>query len=237
MATVSLRREVKRGTRGPDAYAVKRLLKRKGFGRGLAMRGPWRFRFGPVAVRQLKRFQRRYGVRPDGVYGKATHRKALASNAIDRYGASLFRRVVVPKPGKISAVVSTALLGHRKRSQIFYTQSWLRMQGVKQRIRPPRVPRWEDCSSFATWCYWVAGAKDPNGLGYNGMGYTGTLARNGRRVDSPRAGDLIFYGGGWPYGHVAIYIGGGRVVSHGSSGGPYLLHWRYRPVSAIRRYL
>jgi cell wall-associated NlpC family hydrolase len=114
------------------------------------------------------------------------------------------------------------------------------MQGVRERIRPPAVPRWEDCSSFATWLYWLADAPDPNGRGYDGFGYTGTLCRQGRRVSilELQPGDLVFYGRGAPWGHVAIYVGGGKVVSHGSEGGPYLLPVRYRgDVGEARSYL
>ena len=105
------------------------------------------------------------------------------------------------------------------------------MDGVRRKIYPPRVPEWEDCSSFATWTYFVAGAPDPNGAGYNGSGYTGTLSRHGRRLGGEgssrsqqlklaQPGDLVFYGPGWPWGHVSIYIGGGQVVSHGTESGP-----------------
>ena len=69
---------------------------------------------------------------------------------------------------------------------------------------------------------------DPNGLGYNGYGYTGTLSQQGRQTRVPKPGDLGFYGGGWPYSHVVVSVGDGKCVSHGSEGGPYLLDFRYR---------
>ena len=66
-------------------------------------------------------------------------------------------------------------------------------------------------------------------MGYNGFGYTGTLINHGTRVSASnlRLGDLVFYG---RYGitHVAIYVGFGRVVSHGSESGPLLLSTYYR---------
>jgi cell wall-associated NlpC family hydrolase len=102
------------------------------------------------------------------------------------------------------------------------------------------VPAWEDCSSFATWCYWAAGAPDPNGLGYNGFGYTGTQILCGRETAEPRPGDLCFYG---PLRdritHVAIYVGNGRVVSHGRERGPELYgSISYRPdLQQIRAYV
>ena len=77
-----------------------------------------------------------------------------------------------------------------------------------------------------------------NGAGW-AAGYTGTQAMHGRVVslDALEVGDLVFYGRAWPYGHVAGYVGGGKVISHGSEGGPYLLPVRYRSdVSHARRY-
>lgn len=104
------------------------------------------------------------------------------------------------------------------------------MEGVKNRLVPPAYPHWEDCSSYATWCYWVAKLRDPNGMNYNGFGYTGTQINNGRRLYTMaqvRDGDLIFYGRNG-ISHVAIYVGNGRVVSHGSESGPLLLSMYYR---------
>ena len=50
------------------------------------------------------------------------------------------------------------------------------------------------------------------------IGNTSTLAVHGRRVSTPSPGDLVFCF--WPISHVCVYIGGGRVVSHGHEGPP-----------------
>jgi cell wall-associated NlpC family hydrolase len=55
-----------------------------------------------------------------------------------------------------------------------------------------------DCSEFVTLVYKAAGVVDPNGRGYNGTGYTGTLVANGTRTSNPQPGDLVFYGTGPP---------------------------------------
>lgn len=237
---VAFRRVVKRGSKGNDAFAIKRALKRKGFGRRLTLTGPRRYLFGSMAEYRLKQFQKKYGVRADGVYGKTTHGKFVNSNAFDTYGKWLMAHAPVPTTSnKRSIIVATALFGARNRYSIHYTQSRARMYGVRNKIRPPRIPYYEDCSSFATWCYWVAGAPDPNGLDYNGYGFTGTQISHGRRVSSPRPGDLIFYGRDWRGNptHVAIYIGGGKVVSHGGESGPVVSYYKYRPINQIRSYL
>jgi hypothetical protein len=116
---------------------------------------------------------------------------------------------------------------------------------------PPKLNWVMDCSEGVTWLYKCAGLPDPNGLGYNGQGYTGTLAKHGRRIIALvqnrwlRVGDLVLYGRiDSDYDHVAIVYRGGpsrlvaRVWSHGSEGGPYLgLPVRYRSDFAeVRRY-
>lgn len=228
------KREVKLGTIGKDVLAIKRALSSAGFG----VWGGWGSQprlFGPYARRNLINFQKKHGLKADGIYGLATHRKLAPY--FDSYGRWLLgqTKIIVPAT-KREVIVSTAMLGWQKRTQIHYTQSWLRMQGVKQKIKPPAVPSWEDCSSFATWCYWVAGARDPNGFSYNGLGYTGTLANHGWRTRSPQPGDLVFYGS-FPHSHVTIYVGFGKCVSHGSEVGPLYLPYNYRPVNQIRSYI
>jgi cell wall-associated NlpC family hydrolase len=71
--------------------------------------------------------------------------------------------------------------------------------------------------------------KDPNGLNYNGWGFTGTQIQHGKRISvvQLKPGDLVFYGR-HGISHVAIYVGNGRVVSHGSESGPLLLSTYYR---------
>lgn len=101
-----------------------------------------------------------------------------------------------------------------------------------------------DCSSTHTWLLMnglthVGAHHDwVNGLNYK-AGYTGTIATHGKRVldiRNAKVGDGILYGIRWPFEHVATYIGGGLVFSHGSEGGPYKLGVDYRPDrSMIRR--
>jgi cell wall-associated NlpC family hydrolase len=86
-----------------------------------------------------------------------------------------------------------------------------------------------DCSAFVTLCYKAGGAPDPNGLNYNGQGFTGTLWNNGSLIQEAIAqpGDLVFYGSRPPGGvraggriatrHVALYIGNGETIEFGST--------------------
>lgn len=76
-----------------------------------------------------------------------------------------------------------------------------------------------DCSAFAILVYKEAGVEiDPSGNNYNGGGNTGDLAARGTWVFQPAIGDMVFYGGTKAFpGHVAIFIGAGRVVEIGSN--------------------
>lgn len=104
-----------------------------------------------------------------------------------------------------------------------------------------------NCSGYITTVYFAAGAPDPNGRGYDGLGYTGVEV--GRGVQVPLAAidllDLVFYGRtlvpspAFPVGsptHVAVYIGGGFVASDGSQSGPQKRTVGYREIHSVRRY-
>src|SRR6185312_10356745 len=81
-------------------------------------------------------------------------------------------------------------------------------------------PRIMDCSAFSTLSYKAAEEPDPNGLNYDGAGYTGTLWAHGTETTKPEPGDLCFYGSAPVPEHVTVYIGGGQVISMGEQGDP-----------------
>lgn len=139
-------------------------------------------------------------------------------------------------------VIQAAYLGLRHAKAVHYTQGPRRWEGIAKNMRAWRgqYPKYADCSSFATWVLW-------QGLGHfhvrdvvNGAnwtaGYTGTQLSHGKLVRHERNikhGDLALYDG-----HVAICVGGGKVISHGSEGGPYLLALHYRSdLIEVRRYI
>src|SRR5262249_4886351 len=109
-----------------------------------------------------------------------------------------------------SAVIAqmnrAALVMINNQPRIHYTQGPLRMQGVRKKLHLPNYPIWEDCSSSVTWLFYQAGAPDPNGLNYNGYGFTGTQVAHGTRINSSeiQAGDLVFYGPGPNRSHVVM---------------------------------
>lgn len=132
--------------------------------------------------------------------------------------------------------------------ELHYTQGASRWQGIDLRRKAwkGQYPTYADCSSFATWCLWNGlshyGVRDTvNGLFWK-AGYTGTMLAHGKVVvheENILVGDLALYGiPGTTGKHVAICIGGGKVISHGSEGGPYLLPIRYRSdLICVRRYI
>lgn len=111
------------------------------------------------------------------------------------------------------------------------------------------LPWTTDCSEFVTTIYKWAGAPDPNGMGYSGWGYTGTMLDHGVSVPlhSVKAGDAVIWGVS-PGHHTAVFVEDGTVadpliVSHGSEAGPSLERLSaetaaqgYRPMT-FKRYL
>jgi hypothetical protein len=227
---VPFERELRPGEAGEDVFAVQRALAKVPFEasvRGTDLRG----HFDTVTLAKVRRFQQRSGLHVDGVYGAATHAKLAPY--FDDYGAWLMGAgaPVDADAGVSNAIVACAVALYNVRDRVHYSQS-NRMNIVRERLKPPfdGVEIYEDCSSSVTGCYFVAGAPDPNGLGYDGQGYTGTLCQHGAVVSlaSAKPGDLVLYGHGAPWEHVAMYLGGGKVWSHGSEGGPYVCPVDYR---------
>jgi hypothetical protein len=235
------------GSKGRDVLALQRALQRAG---SLARTHKAGRVFDSEVDTAVRAFQAAQSLEVDGVVGPDTY-EALGPS-YDSRGKWLVSQVRLEPPDaelplSSSAtirqkIVLAAHLGVEQRSRIHYTQDGRRMDGVRRRILPPAVPSWEDCSSFATWCYWVAGAPDPNGRNYDGFGYTGTQIVNGVETTDPEPGDLCFYGSSRSaITHVTIYVGNGRVVSHGRDEGPELYgavnYRRSQDLREMRSYL
>lgn len=154
-------------------------------------------------------------------------------------------------PGQRAAIRSkcmdAAMVAYHHAGIMQYSEGVDRWSGINQHKRAylNEYPPAADCSSSTTWCLWDATRAEKLGDFVNGQnwrdGYTGTQVRHGERIerkDLLRA-DLVFYGNenGVPE-HVAMYIGNGRVFSHGSPGGPRILSIDYRnDINQYRRYI
>ncbi len=115
---------------------------------------------------QVRAFQRAQRLLVDGEVGEDTY-GALAPH-YDARARKLLKEVKDAKPDTIRRQIAAAAhCGYINRDKIHYTQeAGTRMEGITKQRRPPEFPNWADCSSFAIWCYWAAGAPDPNGTGY-----------------------------------------------------------------------
>lgn len=193
--------------------------------------------YGKPTAHQVARFQKKVHIKPaSGRYGLKTHR--ALSKYYDKTGRARLQAVAHTRKIVAITVAMVRITAHAwiERGLMDYSQSATRSNLPAY----PGVPRATDCSGYVTWVYHSAGQPDPSGFLYRWIGWTGTLAKHGVRVSANgalRVGDLIFYGGGYPYGHVAIVIDAVKrlVSSHGSPGiGVY--PFNYRPVSAVRRY-
>jgi hypothetical protein len=149
-----------------------------------------------------------------------TNVATISSPGLDTRTASA--RVLLRTPELVrQSIVDAALQAVRRQDQIEYSPDKNRMDGVRRRIRLPNVPKYEDTSSFVTWCYWQAHAPNPMGHPYELLsGTTDTLFSRGTPVlkPTPGEGDLVFYEARDGHRAVGIYIGHGRVVIHTKNG-------------------
>lgn len=126
-------------------------------------------------------------------------------------------------------ILAAAQWGVSHTSQIHYTEDGRRGDYLK--APKHELPMWTDCSGFVTWCFWVAGAPDPSGLGYAYVGDTETLAKHGKGITLAQAhgGDLCILGLDGPLSgqHVVMIADISNptnplVISHGSEAGPLI---------------
>lgn len=237
---------------GGDVVGIKRGLSRAGY-------LPWgKFTpdYGVVAVNACKRFQNDHGILATGHYGPPTHEALRTSHrkghpaqwAFDDKAIELLHDAYVqqhtsPEERAAAQMIEVVSFWIAHRSTIHYAE--IRPFPL---VRPPDDEFTTDCSGFFDTVYFAIGAPNPNGGDYNGLAYTVSLVGRGHavRFDELEVGDAIFYGytrvasPAFPVGsptHVAPYIGGGYVGSHGSEPGPLKLPVRYRPdVHSARRY-
>lgn len=188
--------------------------------------------YGARFEEAVVKFQKRKGIKPaSGAIGKGTHElleRTKAKNKPDEWAFDAlaikletdFCKEFLKTP--VDDLLAAGFYWYGKRGDIAYSQARPYQKG-----EPPWVPSRFDCSSFVTVCYFAADLPDPNGRGYDGLGYTGTLMERGERITRSqlKPGDLIFYGynryyrPGFPVGspnHVALYVGDSMVLSMGS---------------------
>lgn len=111
----------------------------------------------------------------------------------------------------LPGVVEAAKRAMEQRGRYSYAE----VRPIPPSLFPPpgTYPVVTDCSGFITLCFKAAGLPDPNGNGYNGEGYTGTLIAHATKIGNPEPGCLLFFGSS-PAAtvHVVLYIGNGRGI-------------------------
>jgi len=143
-------------------------------------------------------------------------------------------------PAQRQGLYTAAMAIYNQRASEHYTQGPSRWSGITDHIHPPNAPPYSDCSSAVTWCYWNVFGSGPDFLnGQNwAAGYTGSMSGRGKSVacSAMQIGDLAFYGRP-TISHVAISVGNGKVVSHGSDpAGLYSVNYR-SDLNQCRTYL
>lgn len=223
---------------GPAVRLMEGALKRKRI-----RHTPPRNCVGPATVKQIRIFQRHSKIPPSGIYGLRTHLALVKANGYTAQGRRdlvyLAHKIYVGKVRRNILVITShaRLVGG---NTLAYSQSGSRSYFPSW----PRLPPATDCSGFVTWVFWQAGIGAS--VGYFGpgssVGWTGTLGNQGIlvRTNQPLAiGDLVLYpsssAGGYPWGHVEVYIGHGLTEGHGSVG-IHVHVYNYRPVGQVRRY-
>lgn len=193
--------------------------------------------YGKITAHQVAAFQKRVHIKPvTGRYGVKTHH--ALSKFYDRTGRARLikvktsRRIVAITHAIVVVTAHARLVGG---DTLTYSQSSSRNNLPKY----PGVPPATDCSGYSEWVFQSVGLPDPSGWGYHPAGWTGSLSQHGVVVSAarPHIGDLAFYGGGAPFGHVAVvvHLHPTLVSSHGSTG-IHVLPITYRPLSQLRRY-
>ncbi len=201
---------LQQGSTGPAVVELQTLLTRAGYSPGTADGN-----FGPMTKTAVMSFQRARGLTADGIVGPMTWAALRASTPAP-----------APVGGLREKIVAEAQWGLTNAAAIHYKQ--LRpIDGINQRHK---LPLDTDCSGFVTLCYKWAGAGDPNGLGFNGQGYTGTLLANLTAVTQSqvKAGDLVLWSRDGKGEHVALVLEPGSdpmLVSHGEEAGPYTVRF------------
>lgn len=239
---VTFCRDIKPGARGNDVTAHKRALSR-----AYPDLYPWHDftdYYGEFFERAVIRAKARSNMSSnDGIIRVNFHEKLERTRAkrkpgewaFDSYAEKIAHDFCTEftKPKTREEIVEAGFFWYSKRSQINYSQA-----RPFTLLKPPQVPRRWDCSAFVTACHYAGGASDPNNMRYSGYGYTGSLMAGGTRCDLKdlQIGDAILYGfttkarPGFPKNsptHVALYVGDGMVLSHGSYPMKYL-DYEYR---------
>lgn len=227
MSRLTLPRECHAGLRGPDVRIYSRVMRQL----GIRLRDETDF-FGWHLVGNIEHFQRDHKMAVTGHVHQVTF-DALRPHFTPHEREVLLRADVRYAPHPRDYIVG-ACLGMLHDAPFPYRE-----------VRP--IPdtigdverEGSDCSGTSITAYHYSHLRfgsvpDPSGNDFDHYGSTIVyMARGGRRVTVPQPGDCVFY---YPaYSHVGIYLGNGRVFSHGKPGDPTVIPSSW--ATMIRSYL
>jgi hypothetical protein len=144
-------------------------------------------------------------------------------------------------------IVASANWGVVHRAQIHFSAGGQRLAFLTK--KPYTLPLYFDSSAFVTWCYWTAGAPNPNGTAYSlaNAAYSGTLLAHMKHIARRQvlAGDVVIFGA-YPGFHVTIVVRAGAdplLVSMGDEAGPVQIpfseehsHFQGRPTTWLTSF-
>lgn len=237
-------RSLRAGDRGPDVQAMQLALHKA---LGKASRNRRNGAYGSLTVIDVERFKRTFTLRGevDGHYAGS-----LVWGHLERF-LGRQERALIAKAKALEAARAREGRDERIRAGVvaeaFYLLAhrlefhYVQVRPMAANLREPAARTRTDCSAAVTLEWKGGGGPDPNGRGFDGLGYTGTLWGRGDLVRTPAPADLAFYGDMGPEqghvpSHVALVIGGGDVISFGHSP-PSRYPLRYRgDYRGTRRY-
>lgn len=223
---------------GPDVRAAQQTLHNHGFLAKTDIDGS----FGPhtASACTLAKYKLGYpsaAIKPtygDQLKGYLTGKLKLPRDYQERERArSGVSYIVFEQQALRQKIKSIALWGVANTAAIHYEQK-RPIDGINH---PYELPLYTDCSGFVTLCYRWAGAPDPNGRSFDGLGFTGTLLQHMHAImlSQVKVGDVVVYGA-YPGHHTCVVIEPGAdplLVSHGQEGDPreirHSVEARYQP--------
>ena len=213
------------GDSGPDVEAVKRALVKAGHGQAENPDTPL---FGAAAQKDLVAFKTMCKLESSATYTVAAHR--FLAPYFDAFGASLLAKeaVALAKQNSPRAMYVAALQWMLAHKTLF---NYAETRPIPVTLAPFETSQkiTTDCSGSVTLAAKWSNNQDPNGLNFNGEGYTGTILTHCSHITVPQGdpGDLIVYGtDADPTGHHVVAIlervsaTDFRVFSHGEQGDP-----------------
>ena len=217
-------------TKGAHVTAAQEKLHQNKYGRFLKSKANIDGVYGPVTARATRRAKYLLGYprkRINGSYGEQLNAYLAGTKPLPAvYRLRRRRRLAAADKARTvrAEMVAQAMWATRREPLVHYEQSRpMPLSQFKRHVLPLRT----DCSGFCTCIAYAAGAPDPNGRKFDGLGYTGTMLSACEHIarSEVKVGDYVVYGDGTG-NHVCMVVAMDTdplLVSHGQEAGPILI--------------